>query len=177
MSEGQERQPRFWQDGRFNGPNQPVVGVNWYEAMAYAAWLAKVTGRTYRLPSEAEWEWAARRNRRRYPWGNEWDAKACNWQGSQLNRTNPVGLFAFRATPDGLQELAGNVYEWTATLYLSYPYRADDGREDPNAEGLRVLRGGSWAVDRTRVRCAYRYRNNPRNGHYDNGFRLARTSL
>ena len=61
---------------RFNQPNQPVVGVNWYEAMAYAAWLASVTGKPYRLPTEAEWEWAARRNMRRYPWGNDWDPDA-----------------------------------------------------------------------------------------------------
>ncbi|MEZ4868845.1 MAG: SUMF1/EgtB/PvdO family nonheme iron enzyme [Caldilineaceae bacterium] len=176
-SEGQARQPRLWQDGRFNGPNQPVVGVNWYEASAYAAWLAKVTGRAYRLPSEAEWEWAARRNRRRYPWGNEWDANACNWQGSKLNRTNPVGVFAFSATTDGLHELAGNVYEWTATRYRGYPYRADDGREDPNAEGRRVMRGGSWAVDRTRVRCAYRGWRYAGFWFDNHGFRLARTSL
>ena len=176
-SEGQQRQPRRWQDGRFNRPNQPVVGVNWYEASAYAAWLTKVTGKAYRLPSEAEWEWAARRNCRRYPWGNEWEANACNWQGSKLNRTNPVGLFAFSATADGLHELAGNVYEWTTSLYRSYPYRADDGREEPNGEGRRVARGGSWAVDRTNVRCAYRGRNGPGFGNVNNGFRLARTSL
>ncbi|MCE7981452.1 MAG: hypothetical protein DYG89_09690 [Caldilinea sp. CFX5] len=176
-SEGQQRQPRLWQDGRFNRPNQPVVGVNWYEAMAYAAWLAKVTGRAYRLPSEAEWEWAARRNCRRYPWGNTWDANACNWQGSKLNRTNPVGVFAFSATPDGLHELAGNVYEWTTTLYRGYPYQAADGREDPNAEGRRVVRGGSWAVDQTRVRCAFRYRDDPRGRNNSLGFRLARASL
>ncbi len=176
-SEGQERQPRYWQDGRFNRPNQPVVGVNWYEASAYAAWLAGVMGKPYRLPTEAEWEWAARRNRHRYPWGNDWDANACNWQGSKLNRPNPVGVFAFSATPDGLHELAGNVYEWTTTLYRGYPYRAEDGREDPNAAGRRVVRGGSWAVGRTNVRCACRNRNFPGFWHSFHGFRLARTSL
>lgn len=176
-SEGQARQPRLWQDSRFNGRNQPVVGVNWYEASAYAVWLAKVTGKTYRLPTEAEWEWAARCNVRRYPWGNDWAANACNWQGSKLNRPNPVGVFAFSATDDGLHELAGNVYEWTATLYRDYPYRTDDGREDPNAEGRRVVRGGSWSTDRTRVRCAYRNWYDPGDGLNDLGFRLARTSL
>ena len=95
-SEGQEQEPSFWSDSRFNRPNQPVVGVNWYEAMAYAAWLARVTGKPYRLPTEAEWEWAARRSRRRYPWGNEWDAERCNWQGSRLNRPNPVGVYPHR---------------------------------------------------------------------------------
>ena len=176
-SEGRAHKPRLWQDGRFNGRNQPVVGVNWYEASAYATWLAKVTGQAYRLPTEAEWEWAARRNARRYPWGNEWAAHACNWQGSKLARTNPVGVFAFSATPDGLHELAGNVYEWTTTRYRDYPYRADDGREDPTAEGRRVMRGGGWSVDQTRVRCAYRGRNNPWFWNGRSGFRLARASL
>ena len=217
-SEGQQRQPRFWQDGRFNRRNQPVVGINWYEASAYAAWLAKITGKAYRLPTEAEWEWAARRKAasgtvnqsdssavrqwdsepglsevegamqqslisnlqsplpgHTYPWGNDWNPTACNWQGSKLNRTNPVGVFAFSATADGLHELVGNVYEWTATLYRGYPYQAEDGREDPNGEGQRVVRGGSWAVDQTRVRCAYRIWGIARYGNYNYGFRLART--
>ncbi|MFM7173618.1 MAG: SUMF1/EgtB/PvdO family nonheme iron enzyme, partial [Caldilinea sp.] len=149
---GQQRAPRWWDDSRYNRRNQPVVGVSWYEAMAYAAWLSRVTGRPYRLPTEAEWEWAARRSVRRYPWGNGWDEHACNWQGSKLNRPNPVGCYIFSATDDGLQEMAGNVYTWTATLYRPCRYQADDGREDPNADGLRVMRGGSWAIDKTRVR-------------------------
>lgn len=176
-NEGQEHLPRFWKDGRFNCSNQPVVGVNWYEATTYAAWLTKVTGKGYRLPSEAEWEWAARRNHQRYPWGNQWDANACNWQGSQLNRSNPLGVYAHAASADGLQELAGNVYEWTSTLYRPYPYVANDGREDPQAEGRRIARGGSWTADKTRVRCACRDDFNPWNWDYSSGFRLARISL
>jgi len=174
-SQSQKHAPKFWDDGRFNRRNQPVVGVNWYEAMAYAAWLSRVTGKGYRLPTEAEWEWAARRSVRRYPWGNNWDEDACNWQGSKLNRPNPVGCYIFSATGDGLQEMVGNVYEWTATLYRSYPYRSSDGREDPSADGRRVARGGSWAVDKTRVRCAYRDWVYPRYRYDDRGFRLART--
>lgn len=176
-SGGQQQQPLFWQDGRFNGCNQPVVGVNWYEASAYAAWLTKVTGQAYCLPTEAEWEWAARRNGRRYPWGNTWDANACNWQDSKLNRPNPVGVFAFSATDDGLHELAGNVYEWTATLYRGYPYLAEDGREDPQAEGRRVVRGGSWSTNRTNVRCTCRSWTDLRSRDNCHGFRLARASL
>ena len=142
----QRREPYYWSDSRFNQRNQPVVGVNWYEALAYAAWLSRVTGKAYRLPTEAEWEWAARRNTRRYPWGNEWDPDRCNWRGSALNRPNPVGVYRQGATVDGLQELAGNVYEWTLSLYRPYPYEPDDGREEIDVEGLRVLRGGSWYI-------------------------------
>lgn len=186
----QRRTPYYWDDSRFNCPNQPVVGVNWYEAMAYAAWLARVSGKPYRLPSEAEWEWAARRwaapsfwpwgsrrHDRRYPWGNEWDGNRCNWRGSGLNRPNPVGVYPQGSTADGLHELAGNVYEWTLSLYRPYPYQPADGREQIEGEGLRVLRGGSWYVDRTNVRCARRDWGSTWLGNNNSGFRLARASL
>ncbi|MFM7171556.1 MAG: SUMF1/EgtB/PvdO family nonheme iron enzyme, partial [Caldilinea sp.] len=183
----QRREPRFWQDSRFNRPTQPVVGVNWYEAMAYAAWLARVTGKGYCLPSEAQWEWAARRRQkrtlwhwgdrsgRRYPWGDKWDGSKCNWRGSGLNAPNPVGVYPHGVTAEGLHELAGNVYEWTTSLYRPYRYRADDGREAAEVEGLRVARGGSWYTDPKTVRCANRYRDIPRYRINDWGFRLART--
>ncbi len=170
----QQRQPAWWDDSRFNQPTQPVVSVTWYEAMAYAAWLSRVSGRCYRLPSEAQWEWAARRSRRRYPWGPAWDEAACNWSGSRLNAPAPVGVFRQGATPDGLEELAGNVYEWTLSLYQPYPYLADDGRENLSASGLRVLRGGSWYTSAQQVRCAYRDWLNPGFRNSFTGFRLAR---
>ena len=173
----QRSEPYYWHNSRLNQSNQPVVGVNWYEAMAYAAWLAQVTGKLYRLPTEAEWEWAAQRNLRRYPWGDVWEPARCNWRGSSLNRPNPVGIYPHGATADGLHELAGNVYEWTISLYRPYPYQPADGREAIDGEGVRVVRGGSWYIDRTNVRCAYRDRNNPWNWTDDLGFRLARTSL
>ena len=175
ISGEQRREPFFWRNSRHNRPTQPVVGVNWYEAMAYAAWLARVTGKGYRLPSEAQWEWAARRSGRRYPWGDDWDGGKCNWRSSGLNAPNPVGVYPHGVTDDGLHELAGNVYEWTTSLYRPYPYRANDGREAADVEGLRVARGGSWYVDRDRVRCASRSRNYPRHWLDHWGFRLART--
>ena len=183
----QRREPVYWQDSRYNRRTQPVVGVNWYEAMAYAAWLARVTGKGYCLPSEAQWEWAARRRQkrtlwnwgnrsgRRYPWGDKWDGSKCNWRGSGLNTPNPVGVYPHGVTADGLHELAGNVYEWTATLYRPYRYRADDGREAANVEGLRVVRGGSWYTDQRTVRCAFRNWDIPWFRLDNRGFRLART--
>lgn len=173
----QRREPYYWRDRCFNQPNQPVVGVNWYEAMAYAAWLANVTGKPYRLPTEAEWEWAARRNLRRYPWGNDWDAVRCNWRGSGINRPNPVGVYPHGATADGLHELAGNVYERTASLYRGYGDAPADGREAVDVDGLRVVRGGSWYTDRDTVRCAYRDWDYPWDWDGFYGFRLARSSL
>jgi len=172
----QRRTPYYWHDGRYNRPTQPVVGVNWYEAMAYAAWLSTVTGKQYRLPTEAQWEWAARRSTRRYPWGDDWDGGCCNWRGSGLNAPNPVGVYPQGVTEDGLHELAGNVFEWTSSLFRPYPYQPDDGREAADVDGLRVARGGSWYIDRRRVRCAYRYGLGPRRWAGLRGFRLARTS-
>ncbi len=172
----QRRTPYYWRDGRYNRPTQPVVGVNWYEAMAYAAWLSRVTGAAYHLPTEAEWEWAARRSTRRYPWGDNWDGSRCNWRGSGLNAPNPVGVYPQAVTDDGLHELAGNVYEWTSSLYRPYPYQPDDGREAADVDGLRVTRGGSWYTDRNTVRCAYRNWLNPWGRDVYRGLRLARTS-
>ena len=171
----QRREPYYWRDGRYNRPTQPVVGVNWYEAMAYAAWLARVTGKGYCLPSEAQWEWAARRSGRRYPWGDEWEGGKCNWRGSGLNAPNPVGVYPHGVTADGLHELAGNVFEWMSSLYRPYPYRADDGREVADVDGLRVMRGGSWYIDRDRVRCACRVWSYPGYWFNNRGLRLART--
>ena len=180
--------PAYWDDERLAAPSSPVVGVNWFEASAYAAWLDNrlraaqaagllpadtlPPGYAVRLPSEAEWERAARGTAgRAYPWG-------CGWQGSRANtweehllRTSPVGAFPEGATPEGIHDLAGNVWEWTTTRYRPYPYRRDE-REDPEAEGLPVVRGGSWNGSRRDVRCAYRGRND--RGEFFNsiGFRV-----
>jgi formylglycine-generating enzyme required for sulfatase activity len=171
----QRREPFYLHDNRFNAKTQPVVGVNWYEAMAYAAWLARTTGKPYRLPTEAEWEWAARRNVRRYPWDDAWDSARCNSSESRLGQPSPVGVYPLGATPDGLHDLSGNVYEWTATLYHPYRYDPADGREDPLPDGIRAARGGSWYVGRTNVRCAYRRGDVPGLRIFDLGCRVARS--
>ncbi len=90
-------------------------------------------------------------------------------------RTTPVGAYPQGITPDGLHDLAGNVWEWTATRYAPYPYDPDAGLEDPDATGLRVVRGGGWAADRRRVRCAYRHWNVTGFRDYNLGFRVARS--
>lgn len=173
------REPRFWQDAAFDNPSQPVVGVCWYEAMAYANWLAAATGRPYRLPTEPEWEWAARRGGRLFPWGSGWDAGRLNsLEGEdRVMRTTPVGAYPHGATPDGICDLAGNVWEWTATRSADYPYRVDANLEDSDAVGIRVVRGGGWTANRKMVRCASRFWDGPGDWYINLGFRLARTSL
>ncbi|MBI3959729.1 MAG: SUMF1/EgtB/PvdO family nonheme iron enzyme [Chloroflexi bacterium] len=168
------REPRFWNDAAFNNPSQPVVGVCWYEAVAYANWLSEVTGTAYRLPTEPEWEWAARRGGRAFPWGRDWDETKLNSLDGRVMRTTPVGAYPQGTTPDGLHDLAGNVWEWTATRYAAYPYDQDADLENQDATGLRIVRGGGWSSNRKMVRCAYRLRSLARYGYY-RGYRLART--
>ena len=137
-----------------------MVRVSWYDARAYCDWLSAVTGKPYRLPTEAEWEKAARgTDGRAYPWGNEWDPTRCNAKESGREDASPVGLHAHGASPYGLLDMAGNVWEWTSSLYRSYPFREDDGRHDLQSADPRVLRGGSWldSFDSTRASCRRSY--------------------
>jgi formylglycine-generating enzyme required for sulfatase activity len=140
----------------------PVDFVSWRDAMAYCRWLAGITGRAYRLPSEAEWEKAARgTNGRIYPWGDEWDAKRCNSIEGGVGGTTTVGSYPQGASPYGLLDMAGNVREWCHSLYRPYPYNAEDGREDAEAKGERVLRGGAFHLNARYMRCAFHDRYGP----------------
>src|SRR5215211_779422 len=114
-------------------PNHPVVGISWYEAMAFCRWLTQQQEYVYTLPSEAEWEYAARGAARRiYPWGDtEPDGERANFDGTH-NGTTAVGCFASGATPEELLDMAGNVWEWTRSEYRPYPYDQNDGRETPD---------------------------------------------
>jgi formylglycine-generating enzyme required for sulfatase activity/energy-coupling factor transporter ATP-binding protein EcfA2 len=163
--------PWRW-DAQVRTPNRPVMGISWFEAMAYAAWLdaqwrsgaaagqwpALPAGYAVRLPSEAEWEKAARAGDARvYPWGNEApDEERANIEG-KIGRASAVGMYPAGATPAGLLDMSGNVWEWTRTRYRPYPYQPDDGRNDPEAEGLPVVRGGSWDVSPGVARCSVRH--------------------
>ncbi|MDX2473502.1 MAG: SUMF1/EgtB/PvdO family nonheme iron enzyme, partial [Candidatus Krumholzibacteria bacterium] len=182
---GKLREPTVWRDVRFNNPAQPVVGVSWFEARAYTNWLAAQTGRAFRLPTEIEWEAAARGQAgRRHAWGDDFGTLRGNTVEARVGRTTPVGVFCEGETPEGINDLNGNVDEWTVSLFghganieraeFAYPYQPDDGREDPAAppEIRRVLRGGSWHRGQVTARTAYRYEAPPDFRDLDFGFRV-----
>ena len=178
---GKLREPASWHDETFNNPSQPVVGVSWYEARAYANWLSAQTGTVFRLPTEAEWEVAARgKEARKYAWGEEPGPLRANTLTARIRRTTPVGVFREGETPEGVTDLTGNISEWTSSLFTSegrvfrYPYRRDDGREDQNAGPAvgRSLRGGPWSVGIEESSATIRYCAAPDWRMVNLGFRL-----
>ncbi len=190
--DGPRTQPALWADAAFNQPQQPVAGVAWYEALAYCAWLndrltqPDADQRTrellaaawqVRLPSEAEWEWAAGGpTHTRFAWGDTFESSRANTLEGRAQAPTPVGAYPTGASAYGALDMSGNVWEWTSTLFRPYPYQADDGREDPLAEGKRVLRGGSWFNNQRGARVADRKYDRPVYRPNNFGFRLALAS-
>jgi formylglycine-generating enzyme required for sulfatase activity len=203
----------------FNLPNHPVVGVTWYEMLAFTRWLTEM-GREKKwldekmqidLPSEAEWEKAARggeeifrspciisidkimaehytieprmkneKPQRRYPWSDDADPNRANYDETKIGATNAVGCFPDGMSPYGCEEMSGNVWEWTRSLWGNkYPYDPKDGRENleaPTNVG-RVIRGGSFSANASAVRCAYRNWRYPLYRDWGRGFRLVARPL
>jgi formylglycine-generating enzyme required for sulfatase activity len=157
----------------------PVVNVTWEDAVAYARWLAERTGQPWRLPTEAEWEKAARWDpttgtARIYPWGDAFDGKLCNTSEGKKGTTIPVGSHSNSVSPYGAQEMSGNVWERTSSLYLPYPYTSPDDGKLAGPAMDRVLRGGSWENVAKFARAACRGKLLPTYSGRLNGFRLAR---
>lgn len=175
-------QPEFWGDETFGHArrNYPVVGISWYEASAFCRWLTQHLhdGYDYLLPSEAEWEYAARGlTRRIYPWGNDkLDPERASYDQTYGFTTLAVGCFPRGATPEGMLDMAGSVWEWTRSAYRAYPYDPTDGREDgaDPAQKRFTLRGGSWDDQSFFLRAAHRTYDTPGNPDRIVGFRLAR---
>jgi formylglycine-generating enzyme required for sulfatase activity len=153
--------------------DHPANEVTWSGARDFCAW------RGARLPTEAEWEAAARgREGRTYPWGEEPPTPERAVYGRASNETDPVGAHPAGATPDGVHDLAGNVAEWTSSLDRPYPYDPTDGREDPDDPGERVTRGGDHVFDSAPDQLTTTFRAGfsraPDHGHRHIGFRCAR---
>jgi formylglycine-generating enzyme required for sulfatase activity len=175
------RAPKHWEEGWIprGKYNHPVVYVSWRDAVAFCTWLSQGTGQPFRLPTEAEWEKAARgTDGRTYPWGDEPPNKLrCNFN-KNAGDTTTIGRYSPQGdSPYGCAGMAGNVWEWCQSLDEPYPYQADDGREDLQASGDRVLRGGSWFDPPAVVRCASRPSYDPDSWAVNFGFRIAREPL
>jgi len=173
---GRERaEDEGWGRGR-----RPVINVSWYEAAAYAAWLSSQTGGRYRLPSEAEWEYAARAGTTtQYSWGNDIGDNRANCDGcaSQWDKfkTAPVG--SFEANAWGLHDMHGNVYEWVRDCWnWSYEGAPVDGSAWVSSDcSYRAGRGGSWNGRPEDMRSANRLLNSPESRFKSYGFRVARS--
>ncbi len=156
-----------------NHLNQPVVGVTWHMCNDFCTWLSDQLGVTVRLPTEEEWEATARGGDTwRYPWGDEWhNDRAATAEDEETRGTRytvPVGCYPSGAAPYGALDMAGNVWEWTASVWQSYP----DAQKPFTDDDLRVLRGGGQSDSRKRVRCGARNWVNPRDDNDFNGFRV-----
>ncbi|OQW95805.1 MAG: hypothetical protein BWK79_01045 [Beggiatoa sp. IS2] len=167
------------QDEGWGRKNRPVINVSWHDAMAYATWLSEQTEHQYRLPTEAEWEYAARAGtENNYWWGNEINQQAnCHQSGCQdkFEYTAPVGTFA--ANPFGIHDTVGNVAEWTCSIYTNSYLETGEEQRCSNQSDVQtsfVIRGGSWNVLPTGTRVSFRYFWTPTNRAHDLGFRLVR---
>jgi formylglycine-generating enzyme len=170
--------PSFWSDSNFSDPKQPVVAVSWFEAVAYCDWLTRTLGKRFRLPTEAEWERAARGGveGEDFPWGNGAPEDLPNYAARWKNGPEPVGQYVPNAY--GLYNLGDNVHEWCADWYDAayYAVSADRNPQGPPSRVRRASRGGSWRhhikVTRTAARSSI-----PPEFHYaDYGFRVAADS-
>ena len=160
----------------------PVVQVSWYDTVEFCRWLSNKTGKKYYLPTEAQWEKAARgKNARVFPWGNKRNPEICN-ADFRFRGTTLVGKFSPQSdSPFGCADMSGNVFEWTSTTIgsidpwpskFNYPYRSDDGREDQKVKTRRVGRGGSYSRSEAYCRTGFRFADPPSDRYSAQGSRV-----
>ena len=172
-------QPLYWNDPNFNHRRMPVVALSWHEAVSYCEWLARATSKRYRLPSEAEWERAARADAENYlyPWGDEPPELLPDYAQRWKSGPEPVGLYPPNAY--GLYNLGDNVHEWCADWYDAsyYHYSPTRNPQGPANGSRRASRGGSWRHHIKVSRTAARSSIPPEYKYTDYGFRLARSPI
>lgn len=165
-----DEKPRYFDSEKFNADLKPVVGVSWKQAHDYCNWAGK------RLPTEAEWEKAARgKDGRPYPWGKNPEPERGNFRGTKDGQryTATVGAFPGGESPYGVQDLAGNVWEWTDTWYGPHP--GNDTASDLFGEQYKVMKGGSWFSNMDLARATVRGKALPTQKMNYIGFRCARS--
>lgn len=171
------RVPKNWIGFHFNDGEaaHPVTGVSKNDALEYCSWLSKSLNTQYRLPSEAEWEKAARGpDGRLYPWGDYFDPWRCNTLESAKRTTTPVGSYSPSGdSVYGIADLSGNVWEWTSSFFQPYPYK--DTNDHENTKSKCIVRGGAWYYSHKLARCSARETVLPDFVSTSLGFRLARS--
>jgi formylglycine-generating enzyme required for sulfatase activity len=169
------RQPLCWSDPQFNHPKMPVVGVSWHDAVAYCNWLSRPTGKRYRLPTEAEWERAARggADNLLYPWGDAPPGELPDYSARWKLGPEPVG--AYPPSAYGLYNLGDNVHEWCLDWYDAgyYAFSPERNPQGPATGSRRASRGGSWRHHIKVARTAARSSIPPEFQYADYGFRVA----
>ncbi len=163
-------EPLYWQDEQWNGLDFPVVGVSWYEAVAYCQWLNEATGAQplrIMLPTEAQWQRAAQgEDGRAYPWGDEFDTNRCNTRASEIRHTTPVMQYPQGTSPYGVFDMGGNAYEWSLTAW-------ETGEIDLEGRKTRCLRGGAWCFPPKDTLVSYGSYETPDSGRSNGiGFRI-----
>jgi formylglycine-generating enzyme required for sulfatase activity/energy-coupling factor transporter ATP-binding protein EcfA2 len=189
IQDAKYKAPEGWEENRppKGRESHPVVNVSWYDAIKYCEWLTEKTGKSISLPSEAEWEKAARSDdKREYPWG-KWESYRANTNELGLGDTTPVGIFLEGASPYGVLDMSGNVWEWTRSIFgrwdkknnkviepFAYPYLSNDGREKIMEDNdlLRTLRGGAFYNLSDFARCSFRSWFSPVSRPWVFGFRV-----
>lgn len=178
VEETESSLPPFWSDAMFSDPEQPAVGVNWDDATAYCQWLRQTTGQEFRLPTEAEWERAARGNRENalYPWGDESPSER-PFAGYDPKRGGPARVGTNPPNDFGLYDLSEGVHEWCSDYYDAqyYRYSPEKNPRGPSSGQRRSSRGGSWRHRIKFSRCAARSSLPPSFKYADYGFRVALT--
>ena len=168
--------PPFWNDPNFDHPRQPVVAVSWFDAVAYCEWLSSITGSTYRLPTEAEWERAARGgvDRKLFPWGDDPPQPRHRYGDRWKNGPEPVGESEPNAY--GLYEMCENVHEWCSDWFAPdyYSVSPDRNPHGPDKGERKASRGGSWRHHIKISRCSTRSSIPPEFQYADYGFRVVR---
>jgi len=167
--------PPLWTDPNFNHPEQPVVAVSWFEAVKYCEWLSAAIGRNYRLPTEAEWERAARGglDGKLFPWGNDPPQSLPDYAQRWQSGPEPVARYSPNAY--GLYDICDNVHEWCSDWFAAEYYSASAERNPrgPETGQRRASRGGSWRHHIKVSRCAARSSIPPQFQYADYGFRVA----
>jgi formylglycine-generating enzyme len=168
--------PPFWGEANFSHPQQPVVAVSWFDAVAYCAWLSAVSSSHYRLPTEAEWERAARGGLegRMFPWGDDPPMSRSDYHARWRTGPEPVGQSEPNAY--GLFEMCENVHEWCSDWFAADYYRSslDRNPQGPETGARKASRGGSWRHQIKISRCSARSSIPPEFKYADYGFRVVR---